>query len=345
MNYYTDQLLPGLINSLSSQSGTTECIIVDNSRSIHPDSLPNSPLSIRIIKSKNIGYGRAINIALEQSRTKWVLLINPDARLLPGCLENMANATKLLDTPLLGPRFYWDDNCDFRMPPALGDHPSLYASCCMAQQNKLEASLLDSEWQIHHDYFWKQTSPFQEPFLSGACMLVNTDWFQKANEPVFDEDYFLYYEDTDLCLRIMKHDMMPIVVPSAGAVHYFNQAPDSEEKKQDLMEKSRITYYKKHFGSIPRLPKINWLPAKPIPDLDIAGTPPEFPCNFPLNPLTLELAMNPWFVPFIQTDISPPGLRLPNEVWKRLAPGPYFARIRHPQLGTLKKWRFVKPTI
>lgn len=67
--------------------------------------------------AENLGFGRACNLAFDASDSELVLLLNPDARLLPGALDTMRFLTaERPDLAAVGPRVHWDDSKRFMMP-------------------------------------------------------------------------------------------------------------------------------------------------------------------------------------------------------------------------------------
>ncbi|XSG84287.1 MAG: glycosyltransferase family 2 protein [Methylohalobius sp. ZOD2] len=344
VNYHTESLLAGLHASLSWQDTVAELIVVDNSGTVSrsvPTTRSHPPIRM-LSPGENLGYAAAVNRALEHTRTRWVLLLNPDARLCPNALERLRETAAGTRTPLCGPRFYWDDPRHFRMPPAPGDHPSLATAFEAAGHQRIESTLLDHTWQIRHQHFWRQTQAFPEPFLSGACLLLDLDWFEKTGEPVFDERFFLYYEDTDLCLRLLQRGIFPRVAPAAEAIHYFDQSPDPSTGKAELLARARRQYYRKHFRDLPPPLPLDSDPSPAPPDLGERSDPPVFAVAASDSPVYLELALNPWFVPFIQTQVTGTEYLLPAPVWRRLAPGRYFARTRDPAGEVSGRWSWAK---
>ncbi len=343
VNYHTESFLSALLESLRQQPAIAEWMIVDNSGTSKNSF--TAPFPVRVIDQKNNpGYAKAVNLAVQHTRTRWALLVNPDARLLPNMIQRLQEASEQFSAPVCGPRFFWDDACQFRMPPAPGDHPWLSTALSHASQHFVEAYTLDYYWQLRHDHFWHQTEPFPEPFLSGACLLLDLQWFQKKSEPVFDDRFFLYFEDTDLCVRLLQHHTQPLCVPGAQMIHYYNQSPAPAAEKLKLMAKAREQFYKKHFGTVPEQSSLSLTePALQPIFLGEFQQPPEFSADLGnQGPFYFEISLNRWFLPFIQSRMQDSTLTLPKEVWQRLAPGHYHTRIRHPTLGVLKAWQWTK---
>jgi len=141
----------------------------------------------------NLGFGAACNRALDQVRTPLAFLLNPDALLEPGDLALLVQESQRFpDAAVLAPQlrsahgaidlsYRWPSNrWSARGPPALG--------------------------------------PLCVGFASGAALLLVLSNMGQASR--FDERFFLYYEDEDLCQRIFNARRQIIVVPDAQITHF-----------------------------------------------------------------------------------------------------------------------------
>jgi N-acetylglucosaminyl-diphospho-decaprenol L-rhamnosyltransferase len=141
---------------------------------------------------RNLGFGAANNRALAQVDTPWAFLLNPDCSLTPEQLSQLLDASE-------------------RWPQAAVIAPQL----------------VDPEGGLEVNYRWPRTTwPPQGPeaqgpvcvgFVCGAAMLLRLERF--AGVGFFDERFFLYHEDDDLCLRLFQARRPIIVVPAVRAVH------------------------------------------------------------------------------------------------------------------------------
>ena len=142
--------------------------------------------------SVNLGFGTANNRALAQVSTPFALLLNPDCEITPEALsELIEQAHTLPDAAMLAPQIL----------KANGQRDVNY------------------RWPNTH---WKAKAGAAEGllcvgFVCGAVMLLRMDQFQTMG--FFDEDFFLYYEDDDLCLRLFKAQKSIVVVPTVQALH------------------------------------------------------------------------------------------------------------------------------
>lgn len=346
VNYHSEAYLPGLQASLNEQAHITQRIIVDNGSSSELSDLVDD---FTIIESPgNQGFAAAVNQAVSFCENRWMLLLNPDVVLHEACVDRLLNGAIEHSSPIVGPRFYLDDNCQFKLPPALGDCAWQRYAQSVATNSILDRKILDFTWVMRHERFWNTTHPFFEPFLSGSCLLIDKDTLCKDGK-LFDEDYFLYYEDTELCIRALKSGHHPLCIPDATAIHYYDQSPDPDTPKTELMQRAQSIFYSQHYQQItdPRhiATAINgeWHDIEET-DLGSVSEPPRFSSHLTDNSSRtyLELSLNQNFIPFVQADFDSDTLAISDDIWNRLRPGTYFARQRCQDLGTLKTWRWVK---
>lgn len=344
VNYRTARLVEQLVVHLQAFAEISAIVVVDNSGEMDREPGTGGPASVSVIQSReNVGFGRGVNAGLGHVDTEWVLVVNPDVRPEKSCLRRLMDAAEKFDAVLAGPRFYWDEQHRFRLPPATGDFLGMHAAMCAASRFTLDAKMVSFCWQIRHERFWSAREPFFEPFLSGACLLVHVPWIRKKGGLLFDERFFLYYEDTDLCVRAMQDGQHMLCVPGAAAVHYYNQSPAPPGEKAAAMEVSAKQFYEKHYpGQSPAVlagEAGKWTiedhgkhVAPPVVHVETGG------CDRAL----LEIAMNPLFVPFVQCEVGAGRFRFPQTTWDRLAPGRYYSRIRNPYTNRERTWQWEK---
>ncbi len=333
MNYHTTDLLPDVIDQCAASEGVSDIIVVHNGGSAPLEPSRASAPVQQISLEENVGFAKAVNIGLEHTACPWVLLINPDVRLDPDCVGQLAFWAKRLEAAVVGPRFYWDDARQFRLPPATGGSAGLNAFSILAGQHPLDAALLDHQWAMRHDRFWSAQEPFVEPFLSGACLLIKRAAFGDAG--LLDERFFLYYEDTLLCAQATLSGHLPLCVPSAEAVHYWNQSPARADVKHGYMKTSHDTYIDQFYGDV-SWPKIDKAEAPELPPISDSPAGPEISAT---EGAWLEMSQSPNMVPFAQATLSRELRALPDALWARLEPGWYYFRIRDTHGRVRDRWR------
>ena len=141
---------------------------------------------------RNLGFGAANNRALARVSTPFALLLNPDCEFSPEQLAQLlAAADQFPEAAMLAPQ------------------------------------LVDAKGHPEVNYRWPNTlwaskgpgasGPVSVGFMCGAAMLLRMSVCQPTG--FFDETFFLYYEDDDLCLRFFKAGLPMVVVPSVHAMH------------------------------------------------------------------------------------------------------------------------------
>lgn len=313
-------------------------IIVDNSNEINSTD-PDFRNTEVITPPENIGFGAAANLAAKQIDTRWLLVLNPDVRLKQDCLKHMVDASHRMQAPLCGPRFFWDDACTFQLPPALGHPLWLLPDRHDPDKNLAENTDLTALAIARHKRFWSEQSAFSEPVLSGACLLVDNHWFRQNDMPLFDEDFFLYYEDTDMCGRLMRKGVMPVCVAQACAVHYWNQSSEPPAGKASLMSASEKIFLQKYYpNGVPPLPR-----RQDKPDICILGSFTDSPALIlPNETRHLDIGANDNFMVFARTSIEQPAFSFSPAMWKRIRPGDYYFRAMDAADNALQYWHWQK---
>ncbi len=211
-----------VLNLLKNISNDFKIIIIENSsdKSIESE-LSKHKKNLQIIFSENNGYGSAINLARTYVATKYFFVLNPDMQKIDDKLISFfyESAKELNDNfGALGPRF----------------------------ENVSEKSHRQSD--INEKYG-------QIESISGSAMFFCTTVFDKNGG--FDENFFLYFEETDYCFRSNKNNFKIYQVNSQKVYHAIGTSVEitSEEDLNKLKNLyawhfiwSKFYYFKKHYG-------------------------------------------------------------------------------------------------
>jgi len=345
VNYHTESYLRELLRLLGRESLIEEIIVVNNSpEPLHFEPKDNIDKRIRLISNlENLGLAKAVNQAAEIAVCPDLLLINPDVMPLEDSIAILYKTAKKWSAPIAGPRFFWDDGKIFRLPPAEGASLFWQSALAAAQVNPVDERLVSFYWQIRFDRFWQARDPIYEPFLGGACLLVNAQVLSRKN--LFDERFFLYYEETDLCYEAIKNDLRVLCVPQAEMIHYWGMSPAPSKSKPDLRAASAKIFIEKHYPGVP-IPAFSkkMRTGHEIKELKHLEPPIRFSIpSVPDTALYLEVGANPYFIPFAQANVSANDtFVLPEEIWLGMEPREYYVRIRGDLSGTIRTWKFNK---
>ena len=183
------------ISKLKFLNEIPEVIFVDNASSddtceFIATEIPNARI---LINKENKGFGVANNLALNQVVTPFALLLNPD------CITTKEEITKLVQAAKIYP------------------DAAIIAPHLISKDGSVEVSY---RWPHTH---WISRGPQAEGpccvgFACGAALLLNMQVMQEIG--FFDERFFLYYEDEDLCQRVFNHKKQIILVPDAQVTHF-----------------------------------------------------------------------------------------------------------------------------
>jgi N-acetylglucosaminyl-diphospho-decaprenol L-rhamnosyltransferase len=227
VTYNSAHCLPALSESLKSLKNV---VIVDNASDDDIEvqlqiALPNATL---IRNAKNLGFGAANNRALATVTTPYALLLNPDCLPTLAFLAGMLQAAENFpDAAIIAPHLIRRDGLpelNYRWPAThwVSKGPKAEGPCCVG-------------------------------FVCGAVMLLNMAVMK--NIGFFDETFFLYYEDEDLCQRVFLANQQIVLVPEVEITHLSRgsvKGPNplkSEFIRGYHHAQSKLVFESKYFGA------------------------------------------------------------------------------------------------
>jgi GT2 family glycosyltransferase len=201
------------------QGRSWEGVVVDNastdgSADIALEFAPH----VRLLRNAaNVGFGRGVNQGVAASSAPYILIINPDCRLQPGAIVALeATLARHPDCAVAGPRILSPDGSP--QGSARGDPDMLTGLFGRASTlRRLFPGISVAKRNVIDDTVDGGAGSVEVDWVSGACMLVRRDAFAAAGG--FDERYFMYWEDADLCRRLRAAGHHVRYVPAATAVH------------------------------------------------------------------------------------------------------------------------------
>lgn len=339
VNYYTARHTINAVASVTAQHAvaTPEIIVVDNSvndaeHALLKAQLPGEVTHIR--SRENTGFASACNLAFAQSGGEFVLLLNPDARLLPGALSKLADSlTRHPDAGAVGPRVYWDDDCQFLMPPST--YPSLSGFYREAVSRAIPRLFAYPSLHFRKKALqtWTCTTAIPVEALSGGHVLIRREAIHRCGG-LFDPRFFMYWEDTDLMHRLKKHGYRLYLEPGAGCLHYYEHS----HAKDRLIAEGWPAYQHKHLRGDMRFQLIDALnkrlPPARTPYIEPIAVNQEklvFPVPAGLRSAwLLEIGASPQLIPAIGYFGNGPTAEVDASLFRRLREKTYFARLSAP---------------
>ncbi len=237
VNYNVKEFLQNLIHSIekASENISTEIIVVDNASTDGSNELLKSKFPfIKLIENKiNLGFGKANNIGLRIAKGNYIVMINPDAIVSEDTFSKMIkffeeNPEAGLATPkILNPDGSLQLGCRRSFPGPWTSFCRVTGLSGLFPNSKLFAR--------YNLTYLPENQTFEVDAISGSFMMVNREVYEKVGG--FDEQFFMYGEDLDLCYRIQNAGYKVFYVHTAQIIHY-----KGESTKRSDIDEVRIFY-------------------------------------------------------------------------------------------------------
>ncbi|NLD50181.1 MAG: glycosyltransferase family 2 protein [Clostridiaceae bacterium] len=249
VNYNTELLLKQCIESVfnSIKGIEYEIIVVDNdSKDNSVKMLRTSFPYVRCIENKfNAGFAKANNQGYKVSNGKYILLLNSDTIVLEDAINKLVNfIEKNKEVGVVGPRLLNQD-LTLQLPCRRG-FPKLINS--FAHFSGL--SKLFSKSNVFGSYnmtYMDDSKSHEVDAVSGACLLISRYIIEKV-DCLLDEEYFMHFEDIDLCYRVKKNGWKIYYIHDSEVIHLKGQS--SKLRSLGVIKNfydSASIYYKKNY--------------------------------------------------------------------------------------------------
>ncbi len=235
----------------------SEIVVVDNASSDGSAASGEHLLGVTLVRNPgNVGFGAAVNQAARLTRARSLWLLNPDCRVHPGAYRQLAATIARHDAcAIAAARLLNEDGsvqASARGEPGawtglFGRHgllTKLFPRSVAARRNLPAAGLVETG-----------VDSAVVDWVMGACMLIRRDRFDEVGG--FDERYFLYWEDADLCRRLKARGYETRYVPAAQVLHVGGVSSGTRSAFATReFHRSAYRYYATHVVPTP------WHPAR-----------------------------------------------------------------------------------
>jgi GT2 family glycosyltransferase len=242
VNYKTPEMTKACLDSVAHCAAgvSHEVIVADNdSRDGSLEFLAQSHPGARLLAmGHNAGFGAANNRAADLARGRYLLLLNNDATLrddtLPRLIETLESDPAI---GIVGPEIHYPDG---RFQLSCGPDIGLWNELVMKHFARRLARRI-------------QRGPALQrvDWVSGACMLIPRDLYKRVGG--FDETFFLYMEDADLCRRLRRLGFCILLDRRAIVHHHLGET--TSRSRDDLLpaiKRGQLHYYAVHKSRITR---------------------------------------------------------------------------------------------
>ena len=214
--YNSSKIVENFFDSLKN----FKIIVVDNGKNEKIlDKIQNFKNIQVISKNKNLGYGRAINFAFENVSTNFFLVLNPDLTIDVNSIENMLNIfNQYSDCGIVAPVTVPDKDFYGAFPER--NLKNVDSSSAIKSRELLLNSKIEGELCVD--------------VAKGCALLISAKHFKNIGK--FDEKYFLFWEEIDLCRKSRSKKNSVIVTPKSKAQHH--QGKSSKSNIQNFLIKT-----------------------------------------------------------------------------------------------------------
>jgi GT2 family glycosyltransferase len=242
-----DLLLDSLQAFFSGSEDPVEAVVVDNaSRDGSADAVAERFPEVKLVRqTRNVGYGKANNIGLQECEGRFILLLNPDVTVAEGSVGKLADFLLVRpDVGAVGPRLLRPEG----MPDLAARRGFPTPATAFYRLAGLSKAFPKSRrFNRYNMGFLPDSEVHEIDAGTGACLMLRRAAIDRVG--FFDPDYFMYGEDLDLCYRLRLGGWKIYYVPTATAVH-LKGASTRQATKRMLYEfhSAMWTFHYKHYA-------------------------------------------------------------------------------------------------
>jgi len=233
INYRSRDFLEHCIESIfkHADSFSFEIVIVNNDE--NPLEKISDSANVKIVEHNvNKGFAEAANLGAKQSCGKVLFFLNADAEVLDPNIKDILTAFNDVPVGAAAPKLVLPD----------GSPQSWGAGCEVTTWNIIKNNL----GFIESKGLWQAENSQEIAWASGAALAVSKEVFNECDG--FDENFFMYFEDVDLCKRIRNAGKKIMLLPHIKILHIGGQSKSSTKEQKKQYYESQDYYFKKHFG-------------------------------------------------------------------------------------------------
>jgi len=246
VTFNSERSLGDCLKSIRSETEgmETEIVVIDNASedATVNVALASLPREAVIALNENLGFSTAVNLGISKTKGEYVLLVNPDVVLQPGCLRSMSSILESDATvgavgakhryPNGGLQLTWG-----WAPTLLREWFRKKCQYGLRARNEKLTERLEKYTGKNIDVDW----------VSGSCLLFR----RCVNEDLsgWDENFFLFFEDIDWCVRARKQGCRVVYCSDAVVTHLEGASAATRPKESErAYRQSQRLYARKHWG-------------------------------------------------------------------------------------------------
>lgn len=248
VHYHVKKILFDCIKSIYDSRPKTsfEIIVVDNDevKSIESRLKEKYPKVNYIASPGDLGYGKGNNLGIKDASGEYVFILNPDTVVRKGTIDKLVDFIhKNKKVGIVAPTL---EDGEGNVYPLQGtsELTPLRGIFGLSFLNKLfpKNKFSRQYWLADID----RSKPFEVDVVPGSAFLIKKSLFEGIG--AFDKNFFLYFEEADLCKRVKEAGYKLFILPSARIIHFWAVSTPKSEELSRVFAQSRFYYFKKNFG-------------------------------------------------------------------------------------------------
>lgn len=237
VNHKSEKYLKGCIESIFKKFDKNlifEIIVVSNDGESINDEIKEYSSRIKIINcAENKGFGAANNLGSKKANGELLFFLNPDTKMLSENISEIIKGFSDNNVGIIGLGLVTPEKNIQKW--SAGNEVNLFSV--------IKNNLFFTKDRIIEEELKKEVS-----WVSGAAFIIKNSFFSELSG--FDEDYFMYFEDVDLCQRVKIVGKKVIFDPSFKVLHYGGGSFSDKKAQKKEYYLSQDRYFRKYRGSI-----------------------------------------------------------------------------------------------
>ncbi len=242
VTYNSAETIETCLKSIFSKSLKMEIVVIDNYSSDKTVEIVEKFKEVKLIRNKkNFGFGKANNTGVKISKGEYIFFLNPDCIVEKETVEKLAYfLDNNKNVAAVGPKL---TDSSGKLQAYNSPFPTIFSEILVLLRLHRVSFFRNF---VYSDYDYEKMQ--NEEHLMGAALMVRRNIFEEING--FDENIFLWFEETDLLKRIYDKNLGIVYLPSVSVVHLIGQSTKhiNPIKKQTIWNKSLLYYFQKHKG-------------------------------------------------------------------------------------------------
>ncbi|HPN96210.1 MAG TPA: glycosyltransferase family 2 protein [Candidatus Moranbacteria bacterium] len=211
-----------------------EIIIVNNDEKENLDSFSLRENVIVVSPGKNLGFGAANNLGAKKASGEILLFLNPDTQVLSDNISKILEEFNNINLGALGPR--------------LLDKNNKIQEWSAGKEMNFWRLILNNLGFKTGKKIWESEKKTKADWVAGTALFVRRNLFLSLGG--FDEGFFMYFEDMDLCKRIRKAGKYILYHPHFSIWHLGGESYEDKKSQKKDYYVSQDYYFQKHYGKI-----------------------------------------------------------------------------------------------